>query len=179
MTDRKPISKGLRFDVFKRDDFTCQYCGAHPPEVILHIDHITPVKLGGGNEIDNLITACAPCNLGKSARPLNAVSRPMADKAAEMAEREAQIAGYAAALEAAHERIEEGSWRVAERLQPGAEAGYNTDRLNGIRNFVKRLGVHAVLEAADTANLKYPHSKPRAFKYFCGICWRLVREAEE
>jgi hypothetical protein len=179
MSDRKPISKGLRFEVFKRDDFTCQYCGAHPPEVVLHVDHITPVKLGGSNDIENLLTACAPCNLGKSARPLTATPKPLADKAAEMAEREAQIAGYAVALEEMHQRVENGAWRVAERLQPGAEAGYSTDKINGIRHFVKRVGVHAVLDAADTANLRYPYSKPRAFKYFCGICWRLVREADE
>lgn len=44
---RKAISKKTRFDVFKRDGFTCQYCGAHPPEVVLHIDHIIAVAEGG------------------------------------------------------------------------------------------------------------------------------------
>lgn len=57
-TKRKGLSKRTRFNVFKRDGFTCQYCGAHPPKVVLHVDHITPVVEGGGNDIDNLVTSC-------------------------------------------------------------------------------------------------------------------------
>jgi 5-methylcytosine-specific restriction endonuclease McrA len=67
---RKPISKTLRFEVFKRDSFRCQYCDAEAPNVLLHIDHIKPVAGGGTNELTNLITSCMPCNLGKSDRPL-------------------------------------------------------------------------------------------------------------
>lgn len=66
MAKRKSISKYLRFEVFKRDSFTCQYCGAKAPDVILNIDHIDPVSKGGENEILNLITSCFPCNNGKS-----------------------------------------------------------------------------------------------------------------
>lgn len=47
MAKREPLSKGIRFEVFKRDNFTCQYCGAKAPDVILEVDHINPVKLGG------------------------------------------------------------------------------------------------------------------------------------
>ncbi len=68
---RKPISKKLRFNVFKRDSFKCQYCGKCAPDVILHIDHINPVSKGGKNEILNLITACEDCNSGKSDRLLS------------------------------------------------------------------------------------------------------------
>jgi len=50
------MSKRLRFEVFKRDRFVCQYCGGQPPEVILVVDHIEPVAGGGANSIDNLIT---------------------------------------------------------------------------------------------------------------------------
>lgn len=71
MSKRKTISKKTRFEVFKRDNFTCQYCGGKSPEVVLHIDHIAPVAGGGGNDIMNLITSCEPCNLGKGARELN------------------------------------------------------------------------------------------------------------
>jgi hypothetical protein len=68
---RKSISKSLRFEVFKRDSFTCQYCGRKAPEVTLHVDHVVPVSKGGQNDISNLVTACQDCNLGKGARPLN------------------------------------------------------------------------------------------------------------
>ena len=68
---RKTISKSLRYDVLKRDSFTCQYCGRSAPEVQLHVDHIVPVSKGGQNDISNLITACQDCNLGKGAKLLN------------------------------------------------------------------------------------------------------------
>lgn len=68
---RKTLSKKLRFEVFKRDKFTCQYCGRKAPDVILQVDHIDPVALGGANEILNLITSCQECNSGKKAIPLD------------------------------------------------------------------------------------------------------------
>lgn len=179
MSQRKTISKSLRFEIFKRDGFACQYCGATPPKAVLHIDHINPVKLGGDNDPDNLITACQSCNSGKAARPLSSVPKSLAEKAEETAEREAQIEGYAAVMESARERIEDDVWRVAEALDPSAPDGYSRDRLGGIRNFVIKLGVHEVLEAVDIANTRYAMTSARAFKYFCGICWRKIREGEE
>lgn len=67
---RKTISKKTRFEVFKRDNFTCQYCGRTAPSVVLEIDHINPVKNGGDNNIMNLITSCFDCNRGKGKRKL-------------------------------------------------------------------------------------------------------------
>lgn len=68
---REPISKKLRFEVFKRDKFTCQYCGRAAPDVLLHVDHLQPVAEDGTNDILNLITACRDCNLGKGSRELS------------------------------------------------------------------------------------------------------------
>lgn len=68
---RKAISKKLRFEVFKRDGFTCQYCGKKAPDVVLHVDHVAPVAKGGKNDILNLITSCSDCNLGKGPRELD------------------------------------------------------------------------------------------------------------
>lgn len=77
---RKSTGKRSRFEVFKRDYYTCQYCGAQPPGVALVIDHIDPVANGGASTIDNLITACEPCNQGKAARVLgDRAVRPDAD----------------------------------------------------------------------------------------------------
>jgi hypothetical protein len=64
----------MRFEVFKRDSFKCQYCGASSPDVILHCDHIKPVKEGGKNTMLNLTTSCSNCNLGKGARTLDDTS---------------------------------------------------------------------------------------------------------
>jgi len=80
MAPRRNLSKGARFDVFKRDGFTCQYCGRRPPDVVLECDHIHPVAAGGSNDIDNLVTACADCNAGKRDRRLEErVIRPDAE----------------------------------------------------------------------------------------------------
>lgn len=70
MAERKAISKKVRFEVFKRDSFKCQYCGKCAPEVVLEIDHIHPVSKGGKNDIMNYLTACRDCNSGKSNRTL-------------------------------------------------------------------------------------------------------------
>lgn len=66
MAERKKISKKLRFEVFKRDKFTCQYCGRMAPDVVLEVDHIKPVSKGGTNDIMNLVTSCYECNRGKT-----------------------------------------------------------------------------------------------------------------
>ena len=55
----------LRFYVLERDKFTCQYCGSKAPDVALEIDHILPRAKGGGDNEENLTTACYKCNRGK------------------------------------------------------------------------------------------------------------------
>jgi len=90
---REPIRKSVRFEVFKRDSFTCQYCGAKAPEVVLEIDHITPVAGGGTSDILNLVTACRSCNAGKSDKSLSdatAVQKARA-QAEDMEERRGQL----------------------------------------------------------------------------------------
>lgn len=93
MTKRKPIGKKLRFEVFKRDNFTCQYCGAQAPDVVLHVDHINPVAGGGDNDILNLVTSCEPCNLGKGARELddNSVLAKQRAQLKELSQRREQL----------------------------------------------------------------------------------------
>jgi hypothetical protein len=71
ITKRKGIPKRVRFEVFKRDSFTCQYCGRKSPDIILEIDHIDPVANGGDGDIMNLVTACEDCNAGKSDKQLS------------------------------------------------------------------------------------------------------------
>ena len=64
--ERKKLSSKLRFQVFKRDNYTCQICGRSAQDgVQLHCDHIKPVAKGGKTELDNLQTLCQECNLGK------------------------------------------------------------------------------------------------------------------
>ncbi|WP_137391190.1 HNH endonuclease [Rhodoligotrophos defluvii] len=51
-----------RFNLFLRDRFTCQYCGARDD---LTFDHVIPRSKGGQTTWDNVVAACAPCNLAK------------------------------------------------------------------------------------------------------------------
>lgn len=67
-TDRY-IPNKVYVDVFERDNYTCQICGATKEDgVKLHVDHIIPIAKGGTNDIDNLQVLCQRCNSGKSDR---------------------------------------------------------------------------------------------------------------
>ena len=54
-----------RFNVFLRDSFQCQYCGSAES---LTFDHVLPRRLGGRTTWENILTACAPCNMKKGGR---------------------------------------------------------------------------------------------------------------
>ncbi len=56
-----------RFNLFLRDEFSCQYCGAKND---LTFDHVLPRKLGGVTSWENVVAACAPCNLKKGSKTL-------------------------------------------------------------------------------------------------------------
>lgn len=174
MTARKPLSKRLRFEIFKRDGFACQYCGAHPPAVILEVDHIVAVANGGDDDPDNLITSCFDCNRGKAAIGLDVIPQSLADKAAETAEREEQLLGYNQILQAKRDRVESDCWRVIDQLF-GVEETTKT-RFQSVKMFVEKLGVHDCLDAAEIAYGRVPYSEHARFKYFCGVCWNKLRE---
>ena len=56
-----------RFNLFLRDEFACQYCGARHD---LTFDHVIPRALGGVTSWENVVAACAPCNLRKGSKSL-------------------------------------------------------------------------------------------------------------
>ncbi len=57
-----------RANVFRRDEFTCQYCGEQPGASNLTFDHVIPRARGGRTEWTNIVTACVRCNARKAAR---------------------------------------------------------------------------------------------------------------
>lgn len=65
------IDSKLRFEIFKKDLFTCQYCGRSAPEVELQVEHIIAKANGGTDDIDNLMTSCSQCNYAKNANPIS------------------------------------------------------------------------------------------------------------
>jgi 5-methylcytosine-specific restriction endonuclease McrA len=54
-----------RFNVYKRDDYKCVYCGSKNQ---LTLDHVIPKSRGGANSWNNLVTCCMECNVIKGDR---------------------------------------------------------------------------------------------------------------
>lgn len=63
--ERALMTSRMRFRVFRRDKYTCQYCGQKAPNIVLVVDHVIPIVKGGKTVIENLKTACEECNTGK------------------------------------------------------------------------------------------------------------------
>lgn len=113
------ITKRTRFEVLRRDQHTCQYCGAKAPDVELHIDHVVPVSLGGDDKPGNLVAACADCNRGKaSIQPDSPLVQGLSERAAAYAlGMQDKMTRFRADFEAADRFIEEfdeewGTWTV-------------------------------------------------------------------
>lgn len=150
---RRPLSRRLRFEVFKRDGFACQYCGARAPDAVLHCDHIRPVSRGGPDELLNLVTACRDCNSGKGARLLDdrtAITRQRA-QIEELAERRLQLEmmlawrDEMAALKAGETAIVLKAIDAKSRHVPDEAAEAR------VRRWVARHGVAETLAALDEA----------------------------
>jgi len=56
----------LRWEVLERDQFSCVYCGQTAPGVKVHVDLLVAHNAGGTDAMENLVTACDACTLGKS-----------------------------------------------------------------------------------------------------------------
>lgn len=65
----RPRVKLTRREIFRRDNYTCQYCGKH--QLNLTIDHVIPRHLGGKHVWTNLVTACSSCNHRKGGRKVD------------------------------------------------------------------------------------------------------------
>lgn len=60
-----------RYNVFLRDDFTCQYCNCQFRADLLTYDHVVPRSLNGPTTWDNVVTSCSPCNAQKAGKALS------------------------------------------------------------------------------------------------------------
>lgn len=182
------VSKRTRFEVFKRDGFRCQYCGRTPPQVVLQADHIHPASDGGPDTADNLVTACEDCNAGKSDVPLSSVPRPLAAVMEEAAEKREQLEAYNQFLveqKAAEDgRVEQvGRHWFNKLVQPRDRDRwvFGDTRAQSIRTFLRRLPFVAVVEAVDIAHARIQpalNNDEKCWKYFCGVCWKKIRDAE-
>ncbi len=168
------ISKRLRFEVFKRDGYTCQYCGASAPETVIQVDHIVPVSLGGRDEPANLLTACVACNSGKGSS---------SGQDAEVAPVDLVAVKWAKAIQATAE--DRRRYRKAEKVAHDSFRSawpFNSipdDWKNSLTNFV-RMGLtaddllHFLAQAYErTEGMDW------CWKYFCKVSWSEVRAIRE
>jgi flagellar biosynthesis regulator FlaF len=190
-SSRTSISKRTRFEVFKRDSFKCQYCGASGPEVLLEVDHVTPISKGGSDDIMNLITACKQCNLGKGAVRLDdktALSKKR-NQLQELQERREQLEMMIEWQEELR-GIRENAIDYLCNVWSELALGYNLNE-NGIRKLKKllrRFSLEEIVTAVEIAAEHYlrydKDGKPihesveLAWQKTAGICHNRRREKE-
>lgn len=178
-TERKPLSKKMRFDVFKRDLFACQYCGATPPKVVLEVDHITPVSAGGKNQVENLITSCFDCNRGKGAGLLTTIPESVEKKAGVIAEKLAQMKAFNRLVKATEKHEDKLVDEVEEAFQE-YHTGYTFSPTfrRSVRLFIQKIPSYRVAEFMHIACRKVK-SVNNVTSYFCGICWKEIKGSQK
>lgn len=177
------ISKRLRYEILRRDNYSCRYCGESVPDVRLTIDHVVPVSLGGSDEPGNLVAACPDCNAGKAA------SNPDAPLVADVSDNAVR---WAAALQQAFniesEKVQvkyelseyfEDEWYGRNEIQRYEARKY--DLPEGWEDTIWRfwkLGITGWLmdDAIDVAHRSRASDK---FRYFCGVCWSKIRAMQD
>lgn len=180
------ISKRLRYEVFRRDNHACRYCGATAPDAKLTIDHVIPVTLGGTDEPANLVTACTECNTGKSATSPDAPI--VADISADA------IRWGKAMQEAASFMLRDREERLLHQERFGElwnnwtyGSKYNRQTLpmpagwgNSVDSLLAAgLPFPVLAECIDLA-MAAKHVHPDdTFRYMCGIAWRKIAELRE
>lgn len=166
------VSKRLRFEILRRDGHRCHYCGATAVEAALTVDHVTATALGGTDTPDNLVTACDPCNSGKSATP------PGAALVAGVQERHQ---GWRDALTATAED-DRGQQEFARAFLDAWEDGNGSELPPGWKRTIDAyrqsgLTPHMWAEIIDIALTK-PNVEDR-FRYCCGVARNKVKEIQE
>jgi hypothetical protein len=154
----RSLSKKLRFEVFKRDSFACQYCGAKSPEVVLVVDHIKPVAKGGTASLMNLITACQPCNAGKSDRELpdNSVVEKQREQVAALQVRREQLE-MMMEWQRGLVSVDEQATKAAADFWSSLVQGWtiNPSGVAGLTKLIKKHGLSDVLEAIRASTVEY------------------------
>lgn len=184
---REALSKKIRFEVFKRDKFTCQYCGKSSPDVVLEVDHIVPVAEGGTNDIENLITACFDCNRGKGKRELtdDAVIKKQKKELDHLQERRENLqmmAEWRKELQNEYEHEIDYIEEIIRSYDSAWELSATGRRT--VKKLIKQFGYEQVANAADIAFDSYfdgtENSWHKAFNKIGGICYnrKIGRGAE-
>jgi len=180
------VTKRTRFEVLRRDEHTCQYCGQKAPDIALHVDHVIPVALGGSDDPSNLVAACRDCNTGKASispdSPVVAsVSARSAQWALANANRNAHIEADLVAAEAYQEEFLR-QWdtytytRGIQKLQVPLPADWRPTLTGWWRTGVPAaLVTHAIQVAMGASKV----TTEDTFRYFAGVIWRTLDEYDQ
>lgn len=179
-----PISKRTRYEVLRRDNHTCRYCGGAAPDVVLTVDHVTPVALGGTDDPSNLVAACRDCNAGKSSTVPGA---PLVEDVKQDALRWARAIEQAAAVMAADTK---GRFELNDELNqlwvemcvgwsnvPWDRPADWPETLDTFRSH--GLPQAEILDAFWVMYGKTGMMPSNRWRYFCGICWRKIDRLQE
>lgn len=168
------VTKRTRYEVLRRDNHTCRYCGATAPNATLTIDHVTPVALGGTDDPTNLVTACRDCNAGKgSSSPDEATVADIDKRAATWAAAMLRAGDILAETADAREQY------VGAFLEAWPQYRYLPDSLISTVERFYDLGLpqNVMVDAAHAAaTTKGVYDRPA---YFAGICWKRVRAMQD
>jgi hypothetical protein len=180
------VSKRLRYEVLRRDNHACRYCGAAAPEARLTVDHVIPVALGGTDEASNLVAACADCNSGKSS---SSPGQPLVDDVAADALRwGAAMARAAAHLMSEYRQRTDlhdrflaawNGWTFGPELKRQTlplPAGWRSS-VDGL--LAAGLPEELLHEAVDIAMGAQHVRADNTFRYMCGVAWRKVQALQE
>jgi hypothetical protein len=147
------INQRLRFEVFKRDKFTCQYCGQQAPDVILNCDHIRPLADGGETDLLNLITSCRACNGGKGAVRLTDASALDRQRStlADLEERRQQIEMMLQWRDELRSIDRTTVDQICDRIQECSQLRPNKAGEADIAKWLRRFTVSELIQAFDQA----------------------------
>ena len=177
------VGPKIRFEVFKRDGFTCRYCGGTTPSVVLEVDHIIPVVEGGDDAQENLATSCFMCNRGKGRVLLddNAPVEDIHERTILLLERERQLREYNEVRRSIRTREDNDVTDLLVfwyELVP--EIGSNNPQppqTPSLRRFLRELSVEDIKDAMEIAVNKVGVWK--AAKYTYGILHNQAKDKRE
>ena len=145
--------------------------------MVLEPDHIKPKSKGGNDGVDNLLTACFACNRGKGAAELSVIPDTLAKKAGVIAAQEAQIKAYNRRLTGRMRRLKRDVGLIEKAFQETypKHAFLAPAKDSIIMCFLPHLHYEEMQQFMRKACFR-TRSADDAYRYFCGICWKVIRE---
>lgn len=180
---RKPLSKKIRFEVFKRDKFVCQYCGRMAPDIILEVDHIVPVAEGGTDDMLNLITSCRDCNRGKGKTRISDDTeiKKQQQQLVELAEKREQTEMLMEWKRELASLLNEQADMLADYIGAMTQWIPNEKGIIDLKRWIAEFGFEEVQESIDISYSYYFYGSEKtwekAFSKIGGICYNRRKQA--